>query len=120
MRGQNNPGGINILDVDDPTFKSLLDEAKDLGFSGKEALNKANELFWEKYNLPFLEDAFKRGDDIRLLSDPTTLFSNTGFYQRELEVITQGWKTPDGNFISPLMKKYGYKYNTKTNTYEKI
>ena len=51
-----------------------------------------NEVFWEQYNLPFLKDAFKRGDDIRLLSEPVTLFSGSGFYLREIEVIVKGWK----------------------------
>jgi hypothetical protein len=70
--------------------------------------------------LPFLEQAFARGDDIRLLSEPSTLFSSTGFYQREIEVIKQGWTKADGTFVQPLKTKYNYKFNDLTKTYEKI
>jgi hypothetical protein len=44
----------------------------------------------------------------------------SGFYQREIEVITLGWKKPDGNFIQPLKTKYNYKFNDATKSYEKI
>jgi hypothetical protein len=81
---------------------------------------EANEIFWNRYNLPFLEQAFARGDDIRLLSEPSTLFSSTGFYQREIEVIKQGWTKADGTFVQPLKTKYNYKFNDLTKTYEKI
>jgi hypothetical protein len=66
------------------------------------------------YNLPFIENAFKRGDNIRLLSDysnPDILF---GFFQREVEAILG--KTGEMG----LMEKYGYKLNEATATFEKI
>ena len=126
-RGKPNKGGINILDVDDNTYLGLQKDAlKNLQKSGitnptkNQIIAEANEIFWRDYNLPFLEEAFARGDDIRLLSEPQTLFSATGFYQREIEVITTGWKKPDGTFIQPLKNKYNYKFNEITKTYEKI
>ncbi|PWS28680.1 hypothetical protein DHW03_02200 [Pedobacter yonginense] len=126
-RGQLNKGGINILDVDDETFLKLKDRASDLlknkgivNPSNNQIITEANEIFWSEYNLPFLEQAFARGDDIRLLSEPQTLFSSIGFYQREIEVINVGWTKPDGTFIQPLKSRYNYKFNDITKTYEKI
>lgn len=71
-------------------------------------------------SLPFLEEAFKRGDNIRLLSEPKNLFSSAGFYGREIEAITRGWTKADGTFVEPLMKKYKYRFNELSQTYEKI
>ncbi len=125
-RGADNKGGINILDVDDVTYNALQNEARKLlkssgkSFTNVDVIREANEIFWKRYNLPFLEEAFKRGDDIRLLSDPTTLFGSTGFYQREIEVITQGWQKADGSFVPALKTKYDYQFNELTKTYEKI
>lgn len=126
-RGKINNGGINILDVDDATYNGLEiiaeENLKKLGKTSPtkaEIISEANEIFWNKYNLPFLEEAFSRGDDIRLLTEPQTLFSSSGFYQREIEVITIGWKKPDGTFIQPLKTKYNYKFNDITKSYEKI
>ncbi|WP_264536974.1 fibronectin type III domain-containing protein [Flavobacterium sp. N1736] len=126
-RGKINKGGINILDVDDITYSKLEIEASDIlkskgiGSPTKsQIITEANEIFWNRYNLPFLEEAFSRGDDIRLLTEPQTLFSGSGFYQREIEVITIGWKKPDGTFIEPLKTKYNYKFNDVTKSYEKI
>ena len=126
-RGAENKGGINILDVDDATYLKLSDEAvNNLKKTGNNTPTKnqieteANEIFWNRYNLPFLEQAFARGDDIRLLSEPSTLFTSTGFYQREIEVIKQGWTKADGTFVQPLKTKYNYKFNDLTKTYEKI
>ncbi|OXG00769.1 hypothetical protein B0A64_19280 [Flavobacterium araucananum] len=126
-RGKVNKGGINILDVDDVTYSKLEIEASDIlktkGIASptkSQIITEANEIFWNRYNLPFLEEAFSRGDDIRLLTEPQTLFSASGFYQREIEVITIGWKKPDGTFIEPLKNKYNYKFNDVTKSYEKI
>lgn len=125
-RGTSNNGGVNILDVDRETYNNLRIEAeeklKSIGknFSNDDITREANEIFWDRYNLPYLEKAFERGDDIRLLSDPTTLFGNTGFYQREIEAITLGWKRSDGTAVEALSKKYNYSYNSSTKTYEKI
>jgi hypothetical protein len=126
-RGAENKAGINILDVDATTYDGLkVDAVKNLKKLGNNSptesqiIAEANEIFWNQYNLPFLEQAFARGDDIRLLSEPGTLFSSTGFYQREIEVITQGWTKTDGAFIQPLKTKYNYKFNDATKSYEKI
>lgn len=76
-------------------------------------------MFWERYNLPYLEEAFQRGDNIRLLSDPDAA-NVGGFYKRELEAINIGWTKSDNTFITPLLRKYNYQYNPLKNTYEKI
>ncbi len=62
--------------------------------------------FWEKYNKPFLEAAFARGDDVRLISHPQE--SRTGFFGMELDYI-------DGTLAS----QYGYIYDSATFTYKK-
>lgn len=74
-----------------------LDNLVDVG------VRSGNETFWVDYNLPFLEEAFRRGDDIRLFSDPD--MHRTGFYGRELDEITK----PGG-----LAERYGYTYNPDT------
>ena len=89
-------------------------------YTNEDVVKAANEIFWNRYNLPFLEEAFQRGDDIRLLSDPSTLFGSTGFYQREIEVITIGWKKTDGTKVEYFLKKYNYRFNSLTKVYEKI
>jgi hypothetical protein len=71
--------------------------------------NNGNTAFWNTYNLPFLEAAFQRGDNIRLVSN-NALGSPTrsGSYQLELEEIED-----------VLMQQYGYQFNSTTKTYEK-
>ncbi len=126
MRGEPNPGGVNILDVDDETYLALRDEAEILlksrgkSYIDTDITREADEIFWTRYNLPFLEDAFRRGDDIRLLSEPDNLFSSTGFYGREIDVISRGWNKADGTVLEPLMKIYNYSYSEVTKTYTKI
>ncbi len=125
-RGMKCDGGINILDVDPDTYNALKREAaaafEAAGKTATEAeIGKAaDEIFWVRYNLPYLEEAFKRGDDVRLLSDPSTLFGATGFFAREMEVITLGLKDANGIRGTPLVTKYGYRYNDAVKTYEKI
>lgn len=111
-------GDMNFLDIAEDEYNAILNkhiqkyidkglnkiEAKKLG------LEDGNNEFWDKYNYPFLEDAFKRGDDIRLVSDPD-IFKNSGTYARELNAI---------NGKNGLAKKYGYVYNTQTKTYIKL
>jgi hypothetical protein len=108
-RGKPNNGGINILDLPSAEYEGLIAKY------GEEA---GKEMFWKKHNQPFLEDAFKRGDDIRLLSKdaPET---RTGFYARELQEI-QGGKNSAGKKVPGLAEKYGYKYNPSTTSYEKV
>jgi hypothetical protein len=100
-RGKANPGGINVLDIPSNEYEDLIRT------HGKA---KGDELFWQKYNLPFLEDAFKRGDDVRLLSDPNNPATRTGFYKRELDVI----EGPGG-----LAEKYGYRYDAASASFVK-
>ena len=108
-RGTPNNGGLNILDLPDAEYKRLLSEyGEEMG----------KEIFWQRYNQPFLEDAFRRGDNVRLLSNPDAPANRTGFYARELREI-EGYVDEAGNRVSGLAEKYGYKYNPKTKTYEK-
>lgn len=76
-----------------------------------EGIKKGNNTFWTQYNLPFLEQAFQRGDDIRLVSDPDFYKNVTdaigGTYKKELLAIDQ------------LKIQYGYSYNSTTKTYYK-
>ena len=74
-------------------------------------ITNGNNAFWINYNLPFLEQAFQRGDDIRLVSDPDFYKNATdnigGTYKKELLAIDQ------------LKTQYGYSYNSVTKTYYK-
>lgn len=85
------------------------DEIKDILEIGKQNGNKE---FWDKYNYQFLEKAFERGDDIRVVSDPSQDSpSRFGTFANELDAIE--------NPKNGLMHKYDYKYNPETKTYEK-
>ena len=75
----------------------------------KYLLDNGKEVFWTSYNKPFLEEAFQRGDDIRLFSDPQ-VFQGPGFYGRELEEITK---------FGGLADTYGYAYDASIATYIK-
>jgi len=74
-------------------------------------ITKGNKEFWTNYNLPFLEQAFQRGDDIRLVSDPD-------FYKNATDVIGGTYKK-ELLAIDQLKGKYGYSYNSATKTYYK-
>lgn len=108
-RGGENNGGVNILDLPSDQYQALLDTYGET--AGKEK-------FWEKYNQPFLEDSFKRGDNVRLLSDPDAPANRTGFYERELKEI-EGYTDANGNQVPGLKDKYGYDYDPVTHTYKK-
>jgi hypothetical protein len=86
-----------------------LDKGEDIDRANIKGIKDGNDEFWDKYNYPFLKDAFERGDDVRLVSDPK-IFKTSGTYARELNAI----KGKDG-----LAKEYGYIYNAKTKTYIK-
>ena len=76
-------------------------------------VTKGNNEFWTNYNLPFLEQAFQRGDDIRLVSDPSVYQSNAalgGTYKKELDAIMGS---------NGLAQQYGYTYNSTTKTFIK-
>ena len=119
-RGQEpNVGGMNSLDLsqkdydalinrnidtvkNDPKYAHLSDEQKiEIG------KKNANNEFWEKYNKPFLENSFERGDNVRLISDKNNPDTNDGFYGRELELSEE------------LAKKYDYTFDENTKTYIK-
>jgi hypothetical protein len=114
-KGSNN-NGMNFLDIKEADYNALMDKNiqkyLDKGFPKDEAERlgriDGNAEFWNTYNEPFLEDAFKRGDNVRLVSDPKT--QRTGTYARELDAIEK----PGG-----LAEKYGYKFDEATNTWRK-
>ena len=108
-RGGENKGGINILDIPSEKYQALLDDYGEV---------RGKEMFWEEYNQPFLEDAFARGDDIRVLSDPEVPQNRTGFYERELREI-EGHNDESGNHVPGLAERYGYEYDPATHTYHK-
>jgi|GEM_PF-3547374 len=115
-----NPNGMNSLDLPNDEYMAIINRHMEIqknlpenaGLSAKELESKGwqagNEEFWKTYNEPFLEDAFIRGDNVRLLSDPKT--KATGMYGRELDMING----PDG-----LAAKYGYYYDEAAATYKK-
>jgi hypothetical protein len=126
VRGGANHNGINILDLPNETYMSMLEmniqkylnEGKSI--SGAKSLSKEDgmEMFWNQYNYRFLEDAFQRGDNIRLLSNKFVFKESSdqvgSFFKREIIAIEDGW----GGQAS-LMEKYGYTYDVNTFTYKK-
>jgi hypothetical protein len=76
----------------------------------KDGIGLGNEEFWAIYNQPFLQAAFARGDDIRLVSDPKVFGVGAGFYAREINEIEK---------IGGLKTKYGYIFVSPTSTYVK-
>lgn len=117
-RGEGNKShlfGMNFLDIDEVRYMEIInrniDNMKKAGFDDVRAnqlgWKHGNDEFWNVYNEKFLIDAFKRGDDIRLVSDPE-IFRN-GTYARELKLIEE-----------VAVVKYGYKFDSKTKTYYKI
>jgi hypothetical protein len=92
-----------IPDIDDTDLQSIIN----IG------INNGKNEFWDLYNYPFLKAAFERGDDIRLLSDPSIFGASLdigGFYKRELDAITM----PYG-----LAQVYGYSYDVTRRMYIK-
>ena len=84
-----NKGGFNLLNEN--TWGNLTQNQKDL------------------LNYNWLEQAFKRGDDIRLVSDQTNKFSNG--------ILTQYGK--ELNWIDKFINTYNYSYNSVTKTFIK-
>lgn len=115
-----NANGMNSLDLPNEQYSAIINRHMEIqknlpenaGLSPKELESKGweagNQEFWDDYNAPFLEDAFIRGDNVRLLSDPET--KATGMYGRELDMVNG----PKG-----LAAKYGYYYNEAASTYMK-
>ncbi len=120
-----NLAGMNFLDIDEVRYLEIInrnmtnvrndpanaglpvDKLTSMGW------DKGNNEFWEKYNLPFLEDAFKRGDNIRLVSDQS-IENYTGTYKKELDAIT------GRNGGINLIEKHNYFFDKETSTYKKI
>jgi hypothetical protein len=121
---------INFLDLPEAEYNSLAQKNIDaqivspanshLSMDEKIRLGikKGNEEFWSTYNYKFLEEAFQRGDNIRLVSDPDIYISskNGGTYRQELEAI--GY-TPTKSIVDGLAKKYRYVYDEASKTYTK-
>jgi len=84
-----NKGGFNLLD--ESTWSNLTQNQRDL------------------LNHNWLEQAFQRGDDIRLVSDQTNKFSNG--------ILTQYGK--ELNWIETFVNTYNYSYNSTTKTFIK-
>jgi len=76
-----------------------------------EGQRRGDQEVWDEKNLPFLENAFKSGAIIRLISHPVR--QKTGFYAREIDAI---FGKTRGKFILGLAKKHGYKYDKNTGT----
>lgn len=107
-RGEENLGGLNILDIPSDEYQNLLDTY------GEE---QGKQLFWDNHNLPFLEKAFADGHEVRLLSDPQDARNRTGFYARELSAIEGSVDATTGQRVPGLAEKQGYQYNSATATY---
>ena len=115
-----NNNGLNSLDIPEDEYLGIINRnienqrnlPENAGLSPKEIEAKGweagNNEFWDKYNEPFLEDAFVRGDNVRLISDPKVHANGT--YARELAAI----EGPNG-----LAAKYGYTYDAATSSYVK-
>ena len=80
----------------------------------RDSWDNINNEFWDDYNEPFLEDAFKRGDNIRLLFDPVK--AKSGTYESELKRIGDYKNSKAGD----LLLEYGYEYDKLTATYKKV
>ena len=86
-----NTGGINLLNVGDDAYRQVIAEGGD-------------DLFWNTYNKPWLDDAINRGDNIRIVSDPTdpaNLFKNgvdgeRTMFGREIEHLENKGYTFEG------------------------
>ncbi len=65
-----NPGGVNVLRS--PKWPEILEKHKAIREAGDELKywSTVTDEFWKDVNKPWLEDAIKRGDAIRFVSDP--------------------------------------------------
>src|SRR5690606_35537198 len=98
-----NPGGFNMLSIDD--YSKLIEELSAKGI--KQGTKAFDDYVWDNYNRQWLESALQRGDDVTLWSDPKNLLKTkyedgiigVSFYEREL------------NFLKENAKRYKYDYN---------
>ena len=116
--GAPNKGGLAFLDLPDVQYQAMINKYLGPNCDIHCATLLGNEDFWKQYNKPFLEDAFKRGDDIRLVSDPDNSLNINKFYERELKAI-KGYTEPDGTLVQGLASRFGYIYDASTATYKK-
>ncbi|WP_374459834.1 hypothetical protein [Chryseobacterium taeanense] len=66
-----NKGGINILRSS--KWSEILEKYKDLEQVDKNAYyKKVTDEFWEQANKPWLDEAIKRGDPVRFVTDPNS------------------------------------------------
>lgn len=117
-----NPGAINILRSPEwpkiqAKYKHLLDAGDSKGY-----WKAVSDDFWSKVNKPWLDDAVKRGDDFRFVSNPADeralfvtdksgknfVFDEAGnrirsIFGREIDyLVSKGYKImPDGTAIAP-------------------
>ncbi len=115
-----NPDGMSFLDIAEKDYMAIMDKNIELQRNLPENKDKdekeikklgqkhGNQEFWDKYNAPFLEDAFIRGDNVRLVSDPIKFYDGT--YKKEIDAI-QGQ--------NGLARKYGYSYDDKIKSHIK-
>ena len=134
------PGKLVFLDVEQKRYDAFMEQGRlqvgsDPAFNDKddaekvaEAQRRGNDLFWVNCNLPFLEKAFKRGDIIRLVSNPLEFFNKPsgGYFHRELVAIGINAVEPivggDGHAQqvtmtldpSGLANRYGYTWDPKS------
>jgi hypothetical protein len=97
--------------------KSILDSSLFKFGENKGGFNLLNESTWgglaqsqkDLLNYNWLERAFQRGDDIRLISNQSNQYSNG--------ILTQYGK--ELNWIEEFKSTYNYHYNSVTKTYIK-
>jgi hypothetical protein len=124
-------GSLNFLDLPQDDFMAIInkhiDRQRKLPENAKlhpddileRGWRHGTDEFWRKYNLPYLAEAFKRGDNVRLVSDPYVYIRDSiigGTYKRELEAI--GY-SPTRELLDGLAKKYGYVYDELSKIYKK-
>lgn len=110
--------GRYIDDINKGT-KSILDSSLFKFGENKGGFNLLNETNWgnltpnqrDLLNYNWLEQAFIRGDDIRLISNPLTNKFENG-------ILTQFGK--ELNWINKFINEYGYFYDSINSVYKKI
>ncbi|MCH9739798.1 MAG: DUF637 domain-containing protein, partial [Epsilonproteobacteria bacterium] len=116
--GEANRGGLNSLDVpeyDDIVKRHMEQEGvSDFDSLSVDAKKSVNDEFWREYNDPFLESAFREGDNIRLLSDKDNPNVVYGAYEREL-FRAEGKDDKIG-----LSDKYGFTFDEDSKSYIRL
>jgi hypothetical protein len=82
-----NVGGLDILQTSE--WGNIQEKfAHLLKIDREEFWYKVNEEFWKKANKPWLEEIVKRGDDVRLVSDPSLETSRYIYLPKEKRFAT--------------------------------